>query len=109
MDKVWRAGANTATTIETDADIFCGNNVPKGKYSIYMIPSEGEWQVIINSEVGQWGIKRGGETTRNVEKDVVIIKVKPSKSDFKEALEYKVVAKGITFAWENLELLIPAK
>ena len=85
MDKVWRAGANTATSIETDADISVGgNNLPKGKYSIYMIPSEGEWQVIINSEVGQWGIKRGGETTRNAEKDVVTIKAKPKKSDFKD-------------------------
>ena len=110
MDKVWRAGANTATTIETDADISVGgNNLPKGKYSIYMIPSEGEWQVIINSEVGQWGVKRGGETTRNAEKDVVTIKAKPKKSDFKEALEYKVVKKGISFAWENIELMIPAK
>ena len=110
MDKVWRAGANTATSIETDADISVGgNNLPKGKYSIYMIPSEGEWQVIINSEAGQWGIKRGGETTRNAEKDVVTIKAKPKKSDFKEALEYKVVKKGISFAWENIELMIPAK
>lgn len=110
MDKVWRAGANTATTMETDADISVkGNNLPKGKYSIYMIPSEGEWQVIINSEVGQWGIKRGGETTRNAEKDVLTIKAKPNKSDFKEALEYKVVAKGISFAWENIEMVIPAQ
>jgi hypothetical protein len=110
MDKVWRAGANSATTIETDADISVGgNNLPKGKYSIYMIPSEGEWQVIFNTEVGQWGIKRGGETTRNAEKDVFIVKVKPKKSDFKEVLEYKVVAKGVSFGWENIELLIPAK
>ena len=42
-------------------------------------------------------------------KDVFTIKAKPKKSDFKEALEYKVVAKGISFAWENIELMIPAK
>jgi hypothetical protein len=59
--------------------------------------------------VGQWGVKRGGETTRNAEKDVVTIKAKPKKSDFKEALEYKVVKKGISFACENIELMIPAK
>ncbi|RXK48786.1 DUF2911 domain-containing protein [Aquirufa rosea] len=108
--KVWRAGANTATMIETDADVKVGDNMlPKGKYSIYMLPTEGDWQVIFNTEVGQWGIKRGGETTRNPEKDVFTISVKPGNSEFKEALEYKVVPSGIAFGWENKSLLIPVK
>lgn len=108
--KVWRAGANSATIIETDADLnIAGNTLAKGKYSIYMLPSEGDWQVIFNTEVGQWGIKRGGETTRNPEKDAFTITVKTSKSDFKEALEYKLVPAGLAFGWENVSLLIPIK
>lgn len=107
-NKVWRAGANEATTFETDRDIkVAGNSLAKGKYSIYMIPGESEWQVIFNTEVGQWGIKRGGETTRIPEKDAFTIKVQPAKIDFRESLEYKVNAGGFTLSWENVQVSIP--
>src|SRR5436190_4278131 len=57
--KVWRAGANEATIFETDRDIFVeGQKVPSGKYSLYAIPGEREWKIILNSQTGQWGIKR---------------------------------------------------
>src|SRR6476659_2856969 len=69
-DKVWRAGANEATQIETDKDLVVeGKKLPAGKYSLYTIPGENEWQIIINSQTGQWGIERTGETTRNPDKD----------------------------------------
>ena len=46
--KVWRAGANEATQIETDADVIVeGKKLPAGKYTIYTIPNEKEWQVIL--------------------------------------------------------------
>ena len=107
-DKVWRAGANEATVFETDKDIkVAGNVLKKGKYSIYMIPGESEWQVIFNSEVGQWGITRARETTRNPEKDVFIVKVKSIKIDLKESLEYKVNASGVSLSWENFQVSIP--
>src|SRR6476619_4117074 len=60
-DKVWRAGANEATQIETDKDLIVeGKKLPAGKYSLYTIPGEKEWQVIINVQTGQWGIERTG-------------------------------------------------
>src|SRR3954463_14450219 len=64
-DKVWRAGANEATLLETDKDLTVeGKKLPAGKYSLYAIPGEKQWQFIINSQTGQWGIERSGETTR---------------------------------------------
>src|ERR1043165_8960928 len=60
--KVWRAGANQATTFETDKAIKIeGKELPAGKYSLFAQPGENEWQLIFNSETGQWGIKRTGE------------------------------------------------
>src|SRR6202795_5211006 len=48
-DKVWRAGANEATLIATDKDIQVeGKPLPAGKYSLYAIPGENEWTIIIN-------------------------------------------------------------
>ncbi len=55
---VWRTGANAATTLTTDVDLMIGDlNVPAGKYTIYTLPSENEWKLIINKQTGQWGTK----------------------------------------------------
>lgn len=54
--KVWRAGANEATTLNTDADLMIGDvAVPKGTYTLYTIPGEKEWTLVINKQAGQWG------------------------------------------------------
>ena len=110
-DKVWRAGANEATILETDKDILVeGKQLTKGKYSLYAIPGESEWSIILNSETGQWGIKRSGETTRDPAKDVAVVKVKAMKSaSMNEALAYVVTDKGIALRWENLEVPVAVK
>lgn len=53
---VWRTGANEATTIELSKDANIGGvDVKAGKYSLFTIPGEKEWSVIINSNPKQWG------------------------------------------------------
>ncbi|HUY81936.1 MAG TPA: DUF2911 domain-containing protein [Acidobacteriaceae bacterium] len=55
--KVWRTGANTATTIHTQANLrIGGKDVPAGAYSLYSLPSPTGWKLIINKQVGQWGL-----------------------------------------------------
>ena len=55
---VWRAGANSATSFHTDADLdIAGLRVPKGDYTLYVLVSDPEhWQLVINKETGQWGL-----------------------------------------------------
>ncbi|HEV2578603.1 MAG TPA: DUF2911 domain-containing protein [Acidobacteriaceae bacterium] len=54
--KVWRTGANPATSFVTDGDIKIGDlNVPAGKYTLYTLPAESGWHLIINKQTGQWG------------------------------------------------------
>ncbi|MEQ9375182.1 MAG: DUF2911 domain-containing protein [Imperialibacter sp.] len=108
--KVWRAGANNATTFETDKDIMVGvNKLAKGKYSIYILPTENEWQVIFNKEVGQWGINRDGTTTRKPESDVFIVKTKPMAADMQESLIYTVGSDSFSIGWEKLKASVPLK
>src|SRR5258707_15840760 len=58
--KAWRAGANEATIFQTDKDIKVdGKELKAGKYSLFIVPGEKEWEFILNSETGQWGIKKG--------------------------------------------------
>ena len=56
--QVWRTGANAATTLKTDANLTIGGaSVPAGTYTLYTIPTEKKWTLIINKETGQWGTK----------------------------------------------------
>jgi hypothetical protein len=110
-DKVWRAGANAATIFETDKPIMVeGKSLAAGKYSLYVSPGEKEWTIFFNSETGQWGIKRTGETTKDDAKDVLSVKVKAAKSaSMNEALKYVVTPKGFTIFWDNTEVPVMIK
>ena len=56
--KVWRTGADEATTLKTEVDLNIGGvKVPAGTYTLYTLPAEGTWKLIINKQTGQWGTK----------------------------------------------------
>ena len=56
--KVWRTGANEATSMTTDTDLLIGGKtVPAGKYTLYTLPGESAWKLIVNKQTGQWGTK----------------------------------------------------
>jgi len=55
--KVWRTGANEATTFVTTADVMVGDKaVPAGNYTIFTVPNPDKWVLIINKKTGEWGI-----------------------------------------------------
>jgi hypothetical protein len=103
--KVWRAGANEATTIEFSQDVQVeGRHLAKGKYSLYTIPNENSWTVIFNKATGQWG------TEYDERQDALRVTVKPRKAPkMHERLAYVVAKNGILMRWENLELPIKIK
>jgi hypothetical protein len=58
--QLWRTGANEPTMIHTSAPItVAGIRVPAGVVSLYTVPGQSEWEVIINKSVQQWGAERG--------------------------------------------------
>ncbi len=110
-NKVWRAGANEATLFETDKPIKVeGKELAAGKYSLFATPGENEWTIILNSETGQWGIKRTGDANRDPAKDVLTVMVKPRmSSSMQEQLTYKVSSPGFVLGWEKLEVPVSIK
>jgi hypothetical protein len=59
--EVWRAGANEATTFNTDANLNVGGtNVPAGSYTIFTLPNPNSWKLIISKQTGEWGIPYPG-------------------------------------------------
>lgn len=96
FDKVWRTGANEATTFEVDKDITVeGKNLVAGKYSLYTIPGENEWTIIFNKSWKEWG------TAYKQAEDVLRVNVKPQASDAKEELlTFKVDPNGtVSILW----------
>ena len=56
FDKVWRTGANSATTLKTQSTLHIGKLlVPPGTYTLYTIPARSGWTLIVNKQTGQWG------------------------------------------------------
>lgn len=56
--KVWRTGANAATSLTTDTALdIGGTTVPAGNYTLYTLPGEKSWELIVNKQTGQWGTK----------------------------------------------------
>ncbi|MCD0478688.1 DUF2911 domain-containing protein [Chryseobacterium sp. LC2016-29] len=106
-DKVWRAGANDATTFETDKDITVqGKKLPAGKYSFFLIPKKsGTWTAIFNKEPKQWGAYKYEETKDALRVDV---KTKPLQAT-QEALVYKVNKNGFTMDWDKISVPVEIK
>jgi hypothetical protein len=77
FNELWRTGANESTEITTTRDIkLAGNKLLAGSYSIYTIPGEKEWTIILNSELGHWGTGDYHE-----DKDVFRFKVPVGKTE----------------------------
>ncbi len=54
--QVWRTGADEATTLKTDKALMIGSlHLPAGTYTLYTLPAEKGWQLIVNKQTGQWG------------------------------------------------------
>ena len=88
-DKVWRTGANNATTIEFTNDVTIeGNKLAAGKYALFTIPGQDEWVFIFNKQVDLWGDYGYKES-----EDVLRINVKPEEAPFCE---------WMMFAFNNL-------
>jgi hypothetical protein len=105
--KVWRTGANEATTLTTEADLnIGGTDVPAGKYTLYTLPSEGTWKLIINKQTGQWG------TVYDESQDLARVDLK--KSSLKEPVEQFTISfrtknntsADLVLQWETTELSV---
>jgi len=106
FNKIWRAGANAATTIETDKDLTIeGSKLPAGKYSFFVIPSEKECVLIFNKVS-----KMSGTSNYDEKQDQLRVTVKQQLSDVNtESLVYVINKKGIVLSWEKWNIPFSVK
>ncbi|NIS39133.1 DUF2911 domain-containing protein [Candidatus Saccharibacteria bacterium] len=105
-DKIWRTGANEATTISFSDDAkINGQPIAAGKYALFTIPGKEEWTIIFNKEHEQWGTYN-----YNNEKDALRIQVKPETvSEHQERMAFSFTnlqnnSATVELRWENLRV-----
>ena len=106
FDKVWRAGANEATTMEFSKDVkVAGKDLKAGKYAFFVIPKkDGNWTIIFNTVADQWGAYN-----RDKAKDALSAEAKTSAIDNVEMLTYHVKDGMIHLDWATTRLSFEVK
>ncbi len=106
---VWRAGANAATTLKTDADLIIGGvTVPKGTYTLFVVVRDpSAWELVVNKQTGQWGLDY------DARQDLTRIKMTMSRpASLIETLKYtlsdRMAGKGeLRLEWEQHVAVVP--
>ena len=106
--KVWRTGANEAAEITFYKDVKVGGTaVSAGTYSLFTIPGEGEWTVILNKNLNQWGAYSYDEGA-----DVARVKA-AATSDGKSLEEFSITFKEVdggahmVMGWGSTRVAVP--
>lgn len=102
-DKVWRTGANEAAEIRFYQDTkFGGETVKAGTYSLYTIPGDEEWTVILSKDTDVWGAYN-----YNKANDVVRVKAPVSSGDAVEEFSIAFHEGKMYMAWDTVRAAVP--
>lgn len=106
--KVYRVGADEATTITFAKDgTFGGKPVKAGTYTLFAIPNEKQWTIILNSQLGQWGAFKYDQYK---DKDVLQVDVPVTTlSAPVEQLTIKPAGKDLTISWDVVLVSVPVR
>lgn len=106
--RVWRAGANEATALHTDADLDMeGLKIPKGDYTLFVYLDPKQWKLVVSKATGEWGLdydasKDLGRVPMNMSKPSAPIET------FKISLDHPGGNKGtLQMEWENTIATVP--
>jgi hypothetical protein len=105
--ELWRTGANAATQLRTDRDLVVGGTrVPAGSYTLWTIPGEREWTLVINRRTGQWG------TEHDPAQDLARVPMRVERTaapveQFTIAVEPGPAGGVLALTWENTRASVP--
>ncbi|KFA89267.1 hypothetical protein Q664_35920 [Archangium violaceum Cb vi76] len=109
--QVWRTGANMTTKISFSRDVtFGGKPVPAGTYAIVSIPTEKEWTVVLNKELGLYG----GGKAYDQKDDVARVSVTPTQAPNRERMTFLFSnttedQTSLDLEWGTLRVSVPVK
>src|SRR5215471_6142345 len=105
--QVWRTGANEATAFVTDANLtVAGKDVPAGSYTIFTVPNQDKWTLIINKKTGEWGIPYKYESDELARVDMKLSTLPSPVENF--TIAYDKTATGCTLReeWDTVRATV---
>lgn len=106
--KVWRLGANEATEIEFFRSVKIGDKkVEKGRYTLYAIPKEESWTIIVNKDNDTWGAFKYDEQKDVVRTTVPIQKLNEGVEALAMTFEKSDAGCNLIIAWDNVRASLP--
>jgi len=109
-DKVWRTGANEAAEITFYKEVtFGGKKVNAGTYSLFSIPTDGDWTIILSNQKNIWG-------SYFYDKSEDVVRVSGKVSKLQESIEeFSIIFEGekseatMYMAWDKTLISLPVK
>jgi|SRR5438105_1508352 len=100
--EVWRTGADEATTFVTTADLMVGGtHVPAGNYTIFTVPNQNKWTLIINKKTGEWSIPYKYESDELARVDMKVSAAPATVENFIIAFDKAASGCTLRMEWEN--------
>ncbi|MGD1210228.1 MAG: DUF2911 domain-containing protein [Candidatus Acidiferrales bacterium] len=98
----WRAGANDATTFVIDTNVtVAGKDVPAGSYTLFALPAQNSWTLIISKQTGEWGIPYPGEQYDFARVPMKVSKLPSPVEDFTIAFDQDGKTCTMRLDWET--------
>jgi hypothetical protein len=108
--QIWRAGANEATTFVTTGDVNVGGKpVPAGKYTIFTVPGEDKWTLVISKKTGEWGTAYPGPDNDLARIDMKVSKTSAPVENFTIAFDQGGNGCTLRMEWENTRASVDIK
>jgi ABC-type phosphate transport system substrate-binding protein len=108
--QVWRAGANEATSFVTTSDITVGEKaVPAGTYTLFAVPAEDKWTLVISKKTGEWGTAYPGPDNDLARIDMKVSKTSAPVEDFTIAFDQSAGACTLRMEWESTRASVGLK
>ena len=105
----WRLGANEATELDVFQPVVIdGQKLPQGRYTLYCIPKEQKWMIVINSNLDTWGLKM--ESSKDILKaEIPVSHNNPNLEYFTMVFEKASDGAVLIMGWGDLMARLPIK
>jgi hypothetical protein len=108
--EIYRLGANEATEIEFFRPVTIGGKpVAKGRYTMYAIPNETKWTIIINRDTDIWGAFKYNQAKDVVRVDVPVTNLDTPVDPFTMVFEKADYGANLIIAWDVVSVSLPVK
>ncbi len=106
--QVWRLGANEATELELYRDVKVKDKkLPKGRYTLYAIPTETQWTIIFNKDTDIWGAFKYDQKKDVLRVDVPVQKSPTVVEPFTLSFNKSTNGADMIMAWDEAMVTVP--